>query len=482
MLEIAKGNVLSKGWYRRDRHLLPGLLMVYLLLSCWLPGGNVSKACLLPQALLLLTREAAMIRAVTVMLFGCILCALFLGVAQAKTVSAASCSQSDVQAAINATNSGDTVAVPKGTCTWSSTVTISSSHQITMDGGGSTITFGSGGSLSITTGTASNTRVTNFNFIGSGTNGSDVIEFHTVTSPPSLTFRFDHNSCNCGSPSAPSTILGIYQNGPGLIDHNSFTCAHGADELIHVLGLGPSDNSGWWDDVTPGGPNMIFIEDNTFNDSGGAGASAFQSYYGARTVARHNTFTNAQIDQHGSGMIGARWYEFYSNNFTDAAGICIRAGSGVVFSNTNTGAIRMTQEFGSYPAEWQVGQGKEVTHNTPTNCSTGGPPGCAFAYVWSDVTPLLNTTAGCAAGLANLIQFQRDVYSTGGNGVTTGTLASRPSTCSKYQGYFATDQNTLYQCTATNTWTAYYTPYTYPHPLTQGTTVAPPSNLQATPH
>jgi hypothetical protein len=23
----------------------------------------------------------------------------------------------------------------------------------------------------------------------------------------------------------------------------------------------------------------------------------------------------------------------------------------------------------------------------------------------------------------------------------------------------------LYKCTATNTWTSYYTPYTYPHPL-----------------
>jgi hypothetical protein len=53
-------------------------------------------------------------------------------------------------------------------------------------------------------------------------------------------------------------------------------------------------------------------------------------------------------------------------------------------------------------------------------------------------------------------------------------------------GYWDTTNNTLYVCTATNTWTAYYTPYTYPNPLTNGSnpspppTPAPPTNLTAT--
>jgi hypothetical protein len=34
---------------------------------------------------------------------------------------------------------------------------------------------------------------------------------------------------------------------------------------------------------------------------------------------------------------------------------------------------------------------------------------------------------------------------------------------------------TLYKCTAPNTWTPYYTPYTYPHPLTAP---SPPRNLR----
>jgi hypothetical protein len=76
----------------------------------------------------------------------------------------------------------------------------------------------------------------------------------------------------------------------------------------------------------------------------------------------------------------------------------------------------------------------------------------------------------------------------GTGGIGQGTLASEPSTCTTGVAWWATDQgnwNTsgngfgngvLYECAATNTWTASYTPYTYPHPLTQ-TAPAPPTNL-----
>jgi hypothetical protein len=67
-------------------------------------------------------------------------------------------------------------------------------------------------------------------------------------------------------------------------------------------------------------------------------------------------------------------------------------------------------------------------------------------------------------------------------GTGYGTLANMPSTCTPGSGgapgvaYWATDQGSwntsgsggqgvLYVCTATNTWTVYFTPYIYPHPL-----------------
>lgn len=82
----------------------------------------------------------------------------------------------------------------------------------------------------------------------------------------------------------------------------------------------------------------------------------------------------------------------------------------------------------------------------------------------------------------------------GTTGVGWGTLANRPATCSPAVGYFATDQGSwnqsgiggqgeLFVCTATNTWSLHYTPYTYPHPLTTGTGTAPsaaPTNLVIT--
>lgn len=66
-------------------------------------------------------------------------------------------------------------------------------------------------------------------------------------------------------------------------------------------------------------------------------------------------------------------------------------------------------------------------------------------------------------------------------GIGRGVLSSRPTTCTPYVAYWGTDTNTLYQCSSQNTWTTYYQPYTYPHPLDTSSGGLPtPTNLVAT--
>jgi hypothetical protein len=121
------------------------------------------------------------------------------------------------------------------------------------------------------------------------------------------------------------------------------------------------------------------------------------------------------------------------------------------------------------------------------------------AYWWDETLTGPNIGAPYADSGGNNEQQNRDWYIQAGSTAQTsptspfngstgtgwGTLANRPTTCTAGPGgtyytsptgsygvaYFDTGANQLYVCTATNTWTAVYTPYTYPHPLdTSGST------------
>lgn len=170
-----------------------------------------------------------------------------------------------------------------------------------------------------------------------------------------------------------------------------------------------------------------------------------------------------------------------------------------------------TDAYG-YPALDQTGRGRGdlLTGNMPSkvNSTTGtiAWPNQALepVYIWKNTgTPTVTTYSNGSTGL---VHADRDYYEqasgiqttssspfNGTTGTGWGTLANRPATCTTGVAYWATDQGSwnqsssnpygvqqngadgvLYKATATNTWTLYYEPYTYPHPLRNTTQVAAP--------
>lgn len=116
-------------------------------------------------------------------------------------------------------------------------------------------------------------------------------------------------------------------------------------------------------------------------------------------------------------------------------------------------------------------------------------------YAWGNTffgAPAAFASGSPSITVANVDYFNGTAGFDGTSGIGSGTLASRPATCTTGVGYWATDQGSwnagtnsnytgqgvLYTCTSTNTWTLSYTPYPYPHPLRgeflSPTTTVPP--------
>jgi hypothetical protein len=367
----------------------------------------------------------------------------------AGQVFAASCSQADVQNAINEASTGETVNVP-GPCSvaWASAVDIPATKGITVKAGG-TVTITSTVGFTLESNASAESRITGFNFTGSSSNPPD-INIHVTTTPSSSACRVDHNTF---TNSGLNIFVEVDGQGPCLVDHNTFTSGP-ASEMIHVLGANAGSNAGWVDDVAPGGPQMVFIEDNTFTNSGTSTiCSAVESYYGSRTVFRHNTLSFCQVDQHGTaGAVGARWWEVYDNDFYTPPGenqcclITMRGGTGVIWENTTSGSNTHTgagidlyeEDTGTWPLAYQVGSGINGVTNGHNSCAAG-TLNSSPAYIWGNASSM-----SVGSQTPTIVVQGRDYFSS----------ATQPATLLRQQ--LSTDScSTSYD----------YVPYTYPHPL-----------------
>lgn len=310
------------------------------------------------------------------------------------------------------------------------------------------------------------------------------------------------NTVNCVNTSSgcASGLLG-QRSGVSRVYNNTLTGASGAfySTLIQIMDYRTVFTIAPWGAC--GGSGAYDTNDGTVyytgTNSGSSGATVLTDASKSWTT---NQFVPAGAPYSVYDVTQGWWAEIASNTATT---LTIAPSIPEQVNTFNSGDSY--QILRSTVCVDQPGRGAGVylsgTTGFPTTPPTpSGPLNQALdpIYEWNDPVSVI-PVFGCAGGGAispssgNLIP-NRDYYQetcgeytgTGGNvqtsatspfngtsGTGHGTLAFRPTSCSVQVGYWATDTNTLYLCKTANTWTASYTPYTYPHPLTVPVPPAP---------
>ena len=412
----------------------------------------------------------------------------------AAVINANSCSYADVSSAVSSANIGDTINVPAGSCTWNSRMRITKGINLIGAGIGNTvITIGDvAGAIFYKPDTTRNDpfRISGFtfdlndnaqdNFRGALFLGENKVQPYTVQT----NIRIDHNRFHNGAHGYQSIFIFGMQ---GVIDNNVF------EDVYHPFRANAKEGGGqtWWDNVnyefgadhtTSDGTmwvenNIIKLNPGTLASCQGAGRYSFR-YNDITPVGD----TYPLIDLHGDAGHDCYGSEVYGN-FIDPSS----TGDEIRVFDQRGGKVLIFNNYIDARANFQVRSqtsAHETTNLQPTNVSDSyywgnrkidGALATAYVSRTTDDNPTQDT---------DFFQDQTGFDATSGVGM--GTLAARPSSCTTGVGYWATNQSTtdltgmtgvnpitpisgtLYKCIATNTWTPYYTPLVYPHPLTTG--------------
>lgn len=272
----------------------------------------------------------------------------------AGTITAASCSRTHVSDAIGSANTGDTVFVPAGSCSWGAGITLSKAISVQGAGEGTAITA-AGNSLFYIDGNGSgNYRISSMRFLGTSSSGSDV-EIGGVWG----SIRIDNIKWNTQSTRAIKVgynhVWDILTSGISiphqkiLVDNIDYSpaSAGGGEPFILLYGR---NHLAWQEEDGFGTDNFVFIEDSKFNFPTIDGY-IIDTEFAGRYVFRYNSVINGGITMHDLGSTpnsrGNRAVEVYENTFNCTASACrdgaaiaiynTRGGTGIFFGNTISG-------------------------------------------------------------------------------------------------------------------------------------------------
>jgi hypothetical protein len=426
----------------------------------------------------------------------------FPGSGYAATIAAASCTQAAVNTALASATYGDTVTVPSGSCSWASQVTIT--KGITFKGAGvdSTIITNTGGDGTLLQLSPDATSIANenhmtvsgFTFDGGGS-GYALIGMNgapdTGTKPYRYVIITGNKFQNTGGTSGNGNTCIYNYTGQtrGVISGNTFDKC---DMIFRPMG---SDTTTEWtntayNNFSYGSEDNLYFENNTIIWSSSYNPSDAYGGWIESHLGSQSEFWDIHGFQNwngsaGSGQTGTMIAEYYNNQFTNGSSSVYRwmnhRGSWLMmFGNTYSGATSPDIEINQY-AQGDSGGSGCVAQINPT--PVGYIPQVNNTYVFNNFVNGVQTVLvpgdpiGNGCGTAENISYWNYAASFNGTvGVGSGPLSAMPSTCTTGVGYWATDQGSwnhsgsggqgvLYKCLSTNNWAAYYTPYTYPHPL-----------------
>ena len=187
----------------------------------------------------------------------------------------------------------------------------------------------------------------------------------------------------------------------GVIDHNEFL-----DNAVTDIVIYGDNDAAWARPVVMGGPEYVFIEDNTFvyTGNGNDAGHSVSANHGARYVFRNNTINSifsdnfhlsAPIDVHGNFFYGrgSVAFEIYNNTINSEhsyRGMFIRGGTGLIYNNNFYGdftrPIHLTNYRSAYTPGNEPSGGCPITDYDPYYCSDDYPciDQIKDLYIWNN--------------------------------------------------------------------------------------------------